>query len=63
LLKSRRRGWWWIDILIVLPIVVPIVVVVVVIPCIGHLKYNMDKIKNTQENDSRGKGIVENPKR
>jgi hypothetical protein len=36
MLKSRRR--WWIDILVVLHIVVP-VVVVVVIPCVCHLKY------------------------
>jgi hypothetical protein len=35
LLKSRRRGWWQVDILVVLPIVVPVVVAV---PCVGHLK-------------------------
>jgi hypothetical protein len=40
LLKSRRRGWWRIDILVVLSIVVPVVVVIVVaVPCVGHLKY------------------------
>jgi hypothetical protein len=38
LLKSRRRGWRWVDILVVLSVVVPIVVVVAV-PCVGHLKY------------------------
>jgi competence protein ComGC len=38
LLKSRWRGWWLVDILVVLPIVVPIVVVVAV-PCVDHLKY------------------------
>jgi hypothetical protein len=42
LLKSRQRGWRWMDILVVLLIVVPVVVVViivVVVPCIGYLKY------------------------
>jgi hypothetical protein len=39
LLKSRRRGSWWVDILVVLPIVV-LSVVVVVVPCVGHLKCN-----------------------
>jgi hypothetical protein len=38
LLKSRQRGWWQIDILVVLPIVV-LVVIVVVVPCVSHLKY------------------------
>jgi hypothetical protein len=39
-LKSRWRGWWWIDILVVLSDVVPVVVVVVVSgPCVGHMKY------------------------
>jgi hypothetical protein len=38
LLKSRRRGWWRVDILVVLPIVVPVVVVVAG-PCVGYLKY------------------------
>jgi hypothetical protein len=56
LLKSRHRGWWRIDILVVLPVVVPIVVVVVV-PCVGHLKYYVDEIKISQENDSRGTRI------
>jgi hypothetical protein len=37
LLKSRRREWWRVDILVVLSIVVPVVVVVV--PSVGHLKY------------------------
>jgi hypothetical protein len=39
LLKSRRRGWWQVDILAVLPIVAISVIVVVVVPCVGHLKY------------------------
>jgi hypothetical protein len=34
LLKSSRRGWRRIDILVVLP-----VVVVVAVPYVGHLKY------------------------
>jgi hypothetical protein len=34
LLKSRQRGWWQVDILVVLP------VVVVAVPCVGHLKDN-----------------------
>jgi hypothetical protein len=38
LLKSRWRGWRWIDILVVLPIVVLSVIVVVAVPCVGHLK-------------------------
>jgi hypothetical protein len=38
LLKSRRRGWQWVDSLVVLSVVVP-AVVVVAIPCVGHLKY------------------------
>jgi hypothetical protein len=38
LLKSRRRGWRRVDILVVLPIVV-LSVVVVAVPCVGHLKY------------------------
>jgi hypothetical protein len=38
LLKSRRKGWQRVDILVVLSIVVPVVVVVVV-PCVDHLKY------------------------
>jgi hypothetical protein len=38
LLKSRRRGRWRVDILVVLPTVV-LGVVVVVVSCIGHLKY------------------------
>jgi hypothetical protein len=39
LLKSKRRGWRWIDILVVLSVVVPVVIVVVVaVPCVGHLK-------------------------
>jgi hypothetical protein len=38
LLKSRRRGWWRVGILVVLSVADPIVVVVAV-PCIGHLKY------------------------
>jgi hypothetical protein len=37
-LKSRRRGWRRVDILVVLSIVV-LVVVVVAVPCVGHLKY------------------------
>jgi hypothetical protein len=60
LLKSRRRGWWRVDILVVLPIVVPVVVVVAV-PCVGHLKYYVDEIKITQENESRGTGIGIDP--
>jgi hypothetical protein len=32
LLKSRRRGWWRVDILVVLPVVVAGL-------CVGHLKY------------------------
>jgi hypothetical protein len=37
---SRQRGWWRVDILVVLPVVVPVVVVVVVaVPCVGHLKH------------------------
>jgi hypothetical protein len=60
LLKSRRRGWWRVDILVVLPIVVPIVVVIVV-PCVGHLRYYVDEIKITQENDSRGTRIGIDP--
>jgi hypothetical protein len=55
LLKSRRRGWWQVDILVVLPVIVPVVVVAV--PCVGHLKYYVGEIKITQENDSRGKGL------
>jgi hypothetical protein len=35
LLKSRRMGWWRVDILVVLS-----VVVFVAVPCVGHLKYN-----------------------
>jgi hypothetical protein len=38
LLKSRRRGWQWVDILVVLSVVVPVVFVVAV-PCVSHLKY------------------------
>jgi hypothetical protein len=38
LLKSRRRGWRRVDILVVLSVVVPVVVVVAV-PYVGHLKY------------------------
>jgi hypothetical protein len=38
LVKSRRRGWRRIDILVVLSVVVPVAVVVAV-PCVGHLKY------------------------
>jgi putative effector of murein hydrolase len=38
LLKSRWRGWWRVDILVVLPIVV-LSIVVVVVPLVGHLKY------------------------
>jgi hypothetical protein len=60
LLKSRRRRWWWVDILVVLPVVVPVVVVVAV-PCVGHLKYYVDEIKITQENDSKGIGIGIDP--
>jgi hypothetical protein len=60
LVKSRRRGWWRVDILVVLPIVVPVVVVVAV-PYVGHLKYYVDEIKITQENDSRGTGIGIDP--
>jgi ABC-type sugar transport system permease subunit len=60
LLKSRWRGWWRVDILVVLPIVV-LVVVVVVVPCVGHLKYYVDEIRITQENDSRGTGIGIDP--
>jgi hypothetical protein len=39
LLKSRRRGWWRIGILVV---VLPIIFSVVggdTVPCVGHLKY------------------------
>jgi hypothetical protein len=57
LLKSRRRRWWRVDILVVLPIVV----VVVAVSCVGHLKYYVDEIKITQENDSRGTGIGMDP--
>jgi hypothetical protein len=40
LLKSRRRGWRRVDILVVLTVVAPIIIVVVVaVPCVGHLKY------------------------
>jgi hypothetical protein len=39
LLKSRRWGWWQVDILVVPHVVVPVVVVVVVVPGVGHLKY------------------------
>jgi hypothetical protein len=35
LLKSRRRGWWRVDILVVLPIIV-LNVVVVAVPCVGN---------------------------
>jgi hypothetical protein len=40
LLKSRRRGWRWVGILVV--VVLPIVLSVVgrdTVPCVGHLKY------------------------
>jgi hypothetical protein len=63
LLKSRRRGRWWIDIIIV---VLPIVLNFVVggtVPFVDHLSMSIDEIKNTQKNDSRGKGIVTNPQR
>jgi competence protein ComGC len=53
---SRQRGWRRVDILVVLSVVVPVVVVVVV-PSVCHMKYKRDEIKDTQENDSRGKGI------
>jgi hypothetical protein len=46
LLKSRWRGWWLVDILVVLPIVV-LNIVVVAVPCVGHLKYSVDEIKNS----------------
>jgi hypothetical protein len=39
MLKSRRRGWRRVDILVVLSIVVPVVVIVVIVPCVVHLKY------------------------
>jgi hypothetical protein len=51
MLKSRWRGWLRVGILVVLPIVVFGIVVVV------------NKIENTQKNDSRGEAIVENPQR
>jgi hypothetical protein len=54
LLKSRRRRWCRVDILIVLS-------VVVAVPCVGHLKDYVDEIKITQENDSRGIGIGIDP--
>jgi hypothetical protein len=38
LLKSKRRGWRQIDILVVLSIAVPVVAIVAV-TCVGHLKY------------------------
>jgi hypothetical protein len=59
LLKSRRRGWWQVDILVVLLVVVPVVVVAV--PFVGHLKYYVDEIKITQENDSMGTRIGIDP--
>jgi hypothetical protein len=62
LLKSRWRGWWRVDILVVLRVVVPVVVVVVVaVPCVGHLEYYVDEIMITQENDSKGTGIGIDP--
>jgi hypothetical protein len=60
LLKSRWRGWWRVDILVVLRVVVPVVVVVAV-PCVGHLEYYVDEIMITQENDSKGTGIGIDP--
>jgi hypothetical protein len=60
LLKSRQRGWWQVDILVVLLVVVPVVVVVAV-PFVGHLKYYVDEIKITQENDSMGTRIGIDP--
>jgi hypothetical protein len=38
-LKSMRRGWRRVDILVGLSVAIPVVVVVVV-PYVGHLKYN-----------------------
>jgi hypothetical protein len=40
LLKSKRRGWWRVGIIVV--VVLPIVLSVVgydTVPCVGHLKY------------------------
>jgi hypothetical protein len=38
LLNSRRRGWQWVDILVVLSVVV-LVVVTVAVPYVVHLTY------------------------
>jgi hypothetical protein len=55
MLKSRRRGWGRVDILVVLPILVPVVVVAA--PFVDHLKYYVNEIMITQENDNMGKGL------
>jgi hypothetical protein len=62
LLKSRWRGWWWVDILVVLPIIV-LSIVVVVVSQVGHMKYEHWSDKEYPEDDSRGKGIVAIPQR
>jgi hypothetical protein len=49
MLKHRRRGRWWVGIIVVLSVVLSISVDVAV-PCVGHLNYGFDEIKN----DSKG---------
>jgi uncharacterized membrane protein len=56
LLKSRRRWWGWIDILIVLSVVVPLLLLWFLVLAISSI--SVHEIRNTQESDSRGKGIM-----
>jgi hypothetical protein len=39
LLKSRRRGWWWVGVLVVVLPTVFSVVAGDMVPHVGHLKY------------------------
>jgi hypothetical protein len=39
LLKSKRRGWRWVGVLIVIPSIVFSIVGSDTVPCVGHMKY------------------------
>jgi hypothetical protein len=63
LLKSKRRGWWRVGILVVVLLVFSALLAATWFLVLAILSMSIDEMKNTQKNGSRGKGIVVNPQR
>jgi hypothetical protein len=60
---SREGGGGGIGIIVVLPLFSTLLALTVRFLVLAIRSMSIDEINNTQKNDSRGQGIVENPQR